>query len=141
MIQLGHGTVGVAPGTTTLALGDPGMVLDPASCPPDEWPVTAYVAMPQVTEGMPPGVDPSVTVVPPQRWYNAARNAIVPGLGAHHHHMWDPYEDAMALKGLGGTFGSQLGNASWGLVGLVGVTAFALAFGVFYWKGRHGKRR
>jgi hypothetical protein len=111
MMQLSHSTshstVGVAPGTTTLQLGD---------CPPDEaW---QYVLPPQVTEGPAPGVAPDVTQMPTPQY-------------------WNPYQDPPSLKGLGGA--SNLANASWSLVAFVGIAAFAVAFGVFYWKGRHGK--
>jgi hypothetical protein len=112
MMQLSS-TVGVAPGTTTMTLGDSQMG---PYCPPDEpW---QYVTPPQVTEGNPPGVSPDVTQLPVPQF-------------------WDPYTDEPTLKGLRGlgTFTDDLSNANWSFVIFAGVAAFAIGFGVFYWKG------
>ena len=109
MIQMTP-TVGVAPGTTTMTLGDASSMR--ANCPPDEpW---QYVTPPDVVTGPPSGVAPGGPIPQPQ--------------------YWDPYTDPPSLRGLG-SFTTDLGNANWSYVIFAGVAAFAIAFGVFYWKG------
>jgi len=119
-------TVGVAPGTATLQLGDP-------SCPPDEWPQTAYVMPPEVQEGPPPGVPASATLFAPTTYY-------------------DPYTDEPSLKGVAipgyqrrnlgqSSFTDDLSNASWGLVAFAGIAAFAGVFLVMYTRDWYKRRR
>lgn len=109
MLQL-NPTVGVAPGTTTMTLGD-------ASCPPDEpW---QYVNPPKVQEGPPSGMS---------------------GLGAHHWNPyadWRAFDitpmyyspSKTSLKGLGG---ASIGDTRWSFVIVAGVLAFAVTFGILY---------
>ena len=126
MIQL-NPTVGVAPGTTTMTLGD---------CPPDE--LNHYVVPPVVTTGYPSGVTPdgitAGTVYYPSPSGLAPggvdSSLVMPSMGMNGTH-WNPYQDLPQLKGLGDD-GSDDGSTRWGLVLFAGLATFAAAFGLLY---------
>lgn len=109
MIQL-NPTVGVAPGTTTMALS--GL----RDCPPDE--MWRYSSPPDVQTGYPSGVKPNGAIPPP--------------------HYWDPYNDFPQLRGLGDDTSGDT-SVRWGLVAFAGLATFATVFGVRYFMHRKKK--
>jgi hypothetical protein len=119
MMQL-NPTVGVAPGTTTMTLGD--HATDYSDCPPDEaW---QYVNPPQVTTGLAPGVSSNVTQGPTPEY-------------------WDPYQDLPSLKGARGlgSFTDDLSNANWGMIVFAGALVFGVAFVSMYGRDWFKRRR
>jgi hypothetical protein len=129
MIQL-NPTVGVAPGTTTLALG--GL----SDCPPDE--LWQYVTPPVVTTGYPSGVTsdgiaagtvfyPSPSGLPPG---GVDPSLVMSSMGMNGT-QWNPYQDLPQLRGLGDDSGDD-SSLRWGLALFAGVATFAAAFGFLY---------
>jgi hypothetical protein len=130
MIQL-NPTVGVAPGTATLAFGGLG------NCPPDE--LRQYVTPPVVTAGYPSGVTPdgiaagSVYYPSPSGLASGGvdPSLVMSSMGMNGTQRWNPYQDLPQLKGLGDdTSGDS--SLRWSLVLFAGVATFAAAFGFLY---------
>jgi hypothetical protein len=131
MLQL-NPTVGVAPGTTTMTLGGLGdQPIDYSNCPNEPW---QFVNPPVMTEGPPPGVSADTSPYPVTTYWDPMSNARSSGnaLGAHR---WDPYTDQPSLKGLRSPgLGQSLSDTRWSFVIVAGIAAFAVTFGLLYWR-------